>query len=375
MQTAATTSTPSDQMQPVLRHYVNRLKKHLLLQVRTWINIHPWPYDWMKWCVPHLLADMYVFPIYNQLASTYEDKRKVAMEMCWEAWQKGQDDRLRSIRDDSNYDSRDSNEERRYTDELHRGMGRMEGIDNPPDQGRAMKACPSPWSTVPQQEPLSAQASYWAVPAAPESAQPRHEQVEANRAELRSKLSTAARAWSFEQAMRDTNVAHNDLLYWCIPAVTSDLLQNPAYYHAPHEDLAALAQQICSDAWHSAQPHLKDVAQRLRLEADMGGRRYRAQTLHGLLRPRRARAHLALRAQVQGHVALKCDQLQQVLDDLERQAADRMQPGPPTGMTAWQLLAQDAHDPPQGLLQPHINNRMDMRRRKNKTTTPATLPS
>eukprot|EP00959_Pyramimonas_sp_CCMP1952_P281234 5879057-Pyramimonas_sp.AAC.1 len=97
--------------------------------------------------------------------------------------------------------------------------------------------------------------------------------------------------------MWDTNVAYSDWLYWCIPAVTSDLLQSPEYNHNPQEDLASLAQQICNEAWHSAQPHLKEVVQRLRREAEVDKRRYRAQTLHGLLRLRRARAHLALSAQ------------------------------------------------------------------------------
>eukprot|EP00959_Pyramimonas_sp_CCMP1952_P364297 7628839-Pyramimonas_sp.AAC.1 len=117
----------------------------------------------MKWCVPHILADMHVFPMYNQIASTHEDKRKMAMEMCWEAWHKGQEGKGKNIRDDDKCDSTDADEERYYTDEFYKGMGRIEGIDATPDQGRAMKARPSTWSTVQQKELLRAQTS-WATP-------------------------------------------------------------------------------------------------------------------------------------------------------------------------------------------------------------------
>eukprot|EP00959_Pyramimonas_sp_CCMP1952_P107847 2255265-Pyramimonas_sp.AAC.1 len=135
------------------------------------------------------------------------------MEMCWEAWQKGQ---VGKGKNTQNYDkcySKGADEEQYYTDEVNKGMGRIEGSFATNNQGCEMKEC-------------QAQAS-WTARFAPEPEQPRHDQVAAKRAELRHKLSTAARAWSFEQAMWDANVAYNDWLYWCIFAVTSDLLQRP----------------------------------------------------------------------------------------------------------------------------------------------------
>eukprot|EP00959_Pyramimonas_sp_CCMP1952_P338751 7094128-Pyramimonas_sp.AAC.1 len=71
MQSEATINICNEHVQYASSYYVNRLKKYLRIRVRTWINMDKLQQDWMKWSVPHLMADMYVFPIYSQIASTH----------------------------------------------------------------------------------------------------------------------------------------------------------------------------------------------------------------------------------------------------------------------------------------------------------------
>eukprot|EP00959_Pyramimonas_sp_CCMP1952_P460875 9480592-Pyramimonas_sp.AAC.1 len=95
----------------------------------------------------------------------------MAMEMCWEAWHKGQDGKGKNTRNDNKCYSTEADKERYYTDEFYKGRGRIEGIGATPDQGCEMKGCPSTWSIVQQKQPIRAQTS-WAAPFAPEPEQP-----------------------------------------------------------------------------------------------------------------------------------------------------------------------------------------------------------
>ena len=115
--------------------YMKRLSKYIKAIAHEWYHGPRVPYavgpksfkEWLEWCVPHIEAELHVFPIYHTHAPTDVAKHTIAVELCYEAWEIVKQDHMRRVHDNDSFYSLDSSDLRRDIDSYEKDMGSIEG--------------------------------------------------------------------------------------------------------------------------------------------------------------------------------------------------------------------------------------------------------